>query len=364
MRPIMTGHAHGPPAHSVDLALQGGGAHGAYTWGVLDRLLEDERVRITGISGTSAGAMCAVALASGLATRGRAGARDALGRLWARIGEQTRWPAIGGAVLGSLIGRSPLAPLPGQELLAPVQPYVDLAARWWAPYTGEMMGLDPLREALLDTVDFERVRASREPRLFVSATAVRTGKLRVFAQSQITIDAVLASACLPQVFRPIEIDGEPYWDGGYMGNPALLPLLTDSPSNDLLLVQINPARRARAPANAAEIVDRVNEIVFNASLAKELRSIALLRRALRAEGRAASSWRDPLLRQVAALRMHRIDASETVAAMGGAGALDASWHAMQALHRRGREAAHDWLDANLAHLGRRATVDLEADYLD
>ncbi len=334
----------------VDLALQGGGAHGAFTWGVLDRLLEDERLEIDALSGASAGAMNAVVLASGLLDGGRRGAREALRRFWSRVSRAAR----AGSVLGGFFGDWGLAG-------PPLAWYADWMPRALSPYQFNPFDLNPLRDILRDEVDFERLRSGPGPRLFVSATQVRTGRLREFRRTELTVDAVLASACLPMLYRAVVIDGEAYWDGGYVGNPSLLPLIAESPAHDLVLVQINPSSRDEVPTTNRDILDRLNEITFNASLVKELRSIALMRRLLDLEGPLPPGRRAPLFEQVAALRMHRIHAEAELSRLGAGSKLDPTWPVLSRLHRIGRDAADEWLAGNFAHLGRRSTMRLDDD---
>lgn len=349
----------------IDLALQGGGAHGAFTWGVLDRLLEDERLEFDAISGASAGAMNAVVLAHGLAQAGRRGAREALRRFWSRVSHASgRGPVPGTAALPTF-SPDALTLLFGQGWLA-VSPWhlmLDWIGRSFAPHQFNPLDINPLRDILATEVDFERLRAHRAVRVVVSATNVRTGQLREFDHHELTVDTVLASACLPLLFRAVEIDGEAYWDGGYLGNPSLLPLVAHSATHDLVLVQINPSLRESVPRQAHEIVDRLDEITFNGSLVKELRALALVRRLLREDGRMSPGVRAPLFEQIAALRLHRIEAGETLSRLGGRSRLDAGWALLSRLHRLGRQAADAWLETNFAHLGRRSTLPL-APYLE
>ncbi len=336
----------------IELALQGGGAHGAFTWGVLDRLLEDERIEIAAISGTSAGAMNAVVMADGLMAGGREGARAALRRFWSRVSNASgRGPMVPKA-LGAFFGNWSLEG-------SPLQLYLDWVGRSMSPQQFNPLDLNPLRDILAAEVDFDRVRSCNKLRLFVAATNVRTGRLREFGQAELSADAVMASACLPLMFRAVEIDGEAYWDGGYLGNPSLLPLIAESPAHDLVLVQINPSRRESVPTTAPGILDRLNEITFNSSLVKELRSLALLQQLLQKTGEPASGGRPDLFAQVAALRMHRIQAEAELAELGAASKLDTGWPFLSRLHRIGYRAAQDWLDTNFSHLGRRSTMALE-----
>src|SRR3984957_6656592 len=253
----------------VDLVLQGGGSHGAFTWGVLDRLIEEPWLRIDAISGTSAGAMNAALVADGWTQGGSEGGRAALEAYWRRVSH---------AAAFSPMQRSPLDRLMGRWTLDTSPAYVamDLMARGLSPYDLNPLGFNPLRAILDESIYFGRL--ARAPiRLFITATNVRTGRGRIFRNAEITADVLLASACLPTMFQAIEIDGEHYWDGGYSGNPTLTPLVRESDAHDTILVQINPRERPDTPRTASEILDRLNEISFNSPLMKELRMIALLR---------------------------------------------------------------------------------------
>ncbi len=338
-----TARPHAPVP--IDMALQGGGAHGAFTWGVLDRLLEETHIDIAALSGTSAGAMNAVVLADGLAAGGRRGAREALRAFWGRVSRAAAAHAGAAALFGDAFVEG-----------SPLRWTMDWITRFLAPAQFNPLDINPLRDALAASVDFERLRAGTRPRLFVSATHVATGRLREFRRHEITLDAVMASACLPTLFRPVAIDGEHYWDGGYVANPSLLPLIAESPAHDLLLVQINPTRRDAVPATAQAIVDRVNEITFSASLVKELRLVALLQRALR----GAAAPRGALFGHIAALRLHGIDGDQALRRLGPASKMNAAWPFVQRLHRLGAAAADAWLATQRAHLGRRSTLDLSA----
>lgn len=340
----------------VDLALQGGGSHGAFTWGVLDRLLEDERIEFDAISGASAGAMNAVVLADGLARGGRRGAREALRSFWSRVSNAT-----GRGPLAAPLAPDALALLFGHGWLAasPWSAMLEWVGRSFAAPQFNPLNLNPLRDVLAAEVDFERLRAYRGVRVVVGATQVRTGRLREFAHEELSADVVMASACLPLLFHAVEIEGEAYWDGGYLGNPSLLPLVAHSATHDLVLVQINPSWRAGVPRLANEIADRLDEITFNGSLVKELRTLALIRRLLREDGADPARHRAPLFEQIAALRLHRIEAGEELARLGAGNRLDAGWTQLSRLHRLGREAAQAWIEQGFAHLGRRSTLPLE-----
>lgn len=331
------------PSKRIELALQGGGAHGAFTWGVLDRLIEDERLEIEGLSGTSAGAMNAVALAAGMQRDGRDGAREALQAFWAAVSRAAKASPIGRTPLDILLGRWSLDFSPGYMML-------DHMSRMFSPYDLNPLDLNPLRDLLIGEVDFDCVNGDGAPKVFIAATNVRTGRARIFRQPAITADAVMASACLPFLYKAVEIDGEAYWDGGYMGNPALFPLVDECASRDMIIVQINPLEREDVPRSAREIVNRLNEITFNASLIKDLRAILMLKELIDAEGIEREHYRDMLL--------HRIHAVDELKSLGVSSKLNAEWTFLRHLHDIGWRAADRWLDQNFDAIGERSTFDL------
>lgn len=326
----------------VDFALQGGGAHGAFTWGVLDRLLEEPWLRIDGISGTSAGAMNAAVLVDGYADNGVDGARAALENFWRRVAR---------AALLSPLRRTPLDVLLGRWTLdhSPVFVAMDLMARLFSPYDLSPGGANPLRNILAETVDFGRL-ARASIKLFVTATNVRTGRGQVFRNSEITPDVLLASACLPTLFQAIEIDGESYWDGGYSGNPTITPLVRECRSQDTILVQINPVERPQSPRSARDILNRLNEVSFNAVLLKELRMIALLRQVAQPDNSENAKWAD--------MRIHRIT-SDVMVELGYSSKLNAEWEFLCMLRDEGRRAGDAFLSTHHDDLGRRSTFDLD-----
>jgi NTE family protein len=326
----------------VDLALQGGGSHGAFTWGVLDRLMDEPWLRIDGISGTSAGAMNAVVLAGGFAADGPTGAKAALTAFWRRVADSARFSPIRRSPLDIFLGRWTLD-------TSPFYLAFDLASRVFSPYDLKFGGANPLLQVLTDSVDFAQV--ARCPiRLFVTATNVRTGRGRVFRNAELTPDVLLASACLPTVFRAIEIDGEAYWDGGYSGNPTITPLVRESDAHDTLLVAVNPVERPGTPRSAREILDRLNEVSFNATLLKELRMIALLRQVADAGSSEGRKWAD--------MRMHLI-ASKALAELGASSKFNAEWEFLCMLRDEGRRAAEAFLTADSSNIGKRSSIDLD-----
>ncbi len=339
----------------IDLALQGGGSHGAFTWGVLDRILEDPELQIRGLSGTSAGAMNAVVLASGYGRGGRQGAREALAGFWEAISQA-------GA-------RSPLQHTPFNALFEPWMPdgspmlkFFDVLSRVVSPYQLNPWNIDPLRDVVARHVDFEVVRGLDELKVFVSATNVRTGHHRIFRNADLSLDAVLASACLPVLFHAVEIDGEAYWDGGYAANPALLPLIEESEPRDLILVQINPVERPGIPHTAHEIIDRINEISFNSSLNQELRTVNLIKRLLKEEQFTEHSSHARLFTKIDALFLHRVEAQKEMSPLSASTKLSSGWSFMRRLHDIGYRAADGWLATNRHNLGQRSTLELLDDF--
>jgi NTE family protein len=326
----------------VDLALQGGGSHGAFTWGVLDRLIEEPWLRIEAISGTSAGAMNAAVLADGWTKGGAEGARAALDAYWQRVSR---------AAAFSPLQRSPLDRLMGRWTLdtSPAYLAMDIMTRMLSPYDLNPLGVNPLRSLLLESIDFDRL-ATAPIKLFITATNVRTGRGRIFRNKDITADVLLASACLPTMFQAIEIDGDPYWDGGYSGNPTITPLVRESDAHDTILVQINPRERPEAPRSASEILNRLNEISFNSPLMKELRMIALLRQVADPGTGEGARW--------AGMRTHRI-MTDKLAAYGASSKLNAEWEFVTMLKADGRRSAEEFLTLHGNDLGKRSTSDLD-----
>ncbi len=341
---IVVSTSQGAGTKPVNLALQGGGSHGALTWGVLDRLLEDGRLALRGISGTSAGAMNAVVLADGLERGGPEGGRAALARFWKAVSDAARYSPIQRTPWARSLGRYSLDHSPGYLLM-------ENLSRMFSPYELNPFGLNPLRDLLLREVDFANVNACKHLQVYVTATNVRTGQPRTFAKGEVTVDSVMASACLPQMYQAVEIDGEAYWDGGFTGNPALYPLLSKPDSPDIIVVQINPINRPELPRGARDIINRVNEISFNSSLIKELRSIALVQRLARE--------RDLDLGVYGRTYLHLIHADEEVQDLSASSKLNAEWDYLTLLFERGRDWAGAWLDANFDRVGVESTLDLD-----
>lgn len=325
----------------VDLALQGGGAHGAFTWGVLDRLLEERWLRIEGISGTSAGAMNAAVLANGFMVAGREGAREALEKFWRQVSKAARFSPLQRSPLDILLGRWTLDHSPWFH-------FFELTSRIFSPYDLNVGGHNPLAAILEESIDFTRLK-SAGIKLFITATNVHTGRGRVFRNDELSTQVLLASACLPTLFQAVEIDGEPYWDGGYSGNPTITPLVQHCDSTDTILVQINPVVRASTPRTAREILNRLNEVSFNSPLLKELRMIALLSQVANPGSGEGERW--------ANMRIHRI-ASEKMASLGYSSKLNAEWAFLTMLRDEGRQCAETFLSENRECLGARSSLDI------
>ncbi|HEX4614838.1 MAG TPA: patatin-like phospholipase family protein [Stellaceae bacterium] len=310
------------PNRSLSLALQGGGSFGAYTWGVLDRLLQEQSLGLDMISGTSAGAINAVILADGLAEGGPPAARERLARFWRRISDAAALTPFGQGAAGSAAIEA-----------------LELSTRWMSPYQLNPLGFNPLRDILAGAVDFARLRAASPVRLLIAATRIKDGKLRLFREDEITLEAVLASACLPLIHHAVEIDGEWYWDGGLSANPPLRQLVVDTEANDILLVQVTPQVRQSLPRSSVEIFRRACQITFNSVLQKELDALDDLTALCRKEG----AFRSPLCRKLLRLRLHHISPGEPADILEQASALDLDWRFLSRLKENGGEAAGRWL---------------------
>ena len=323
---------------SLALALQGGGSHGAFTWGVLDRLLET-RVSILGISGASAGALNAAALACGLVQGGHDGARRTLEALWLGVAEQAHSGPLQSTPLDHLLHGWNRDYSPGFVLLKNL-------SRLASPYQLNPGDYNPLVQLLEKFIDFDALRHRHAPPLFIALTNVRSGRLVLHRNQDLRPRSLLASACLPLLFQAIEIDGEHYWDGGYTGNPPLFPLLLETPANDLLVVQLAPDRHEAVPTQVSGIVDRANEIAFQSTLTRELQILAGLRRAGRLRGGSG-------------IFLHRISADEDVAGLGGASRINADRAFLEHLRDQGRQRADEWLSSQGGHIGGTPTTRLD-----
>jgi NTE family protein len=332
----------------VNLALQGGGAHGAFTWGVLERLLQEPRFEIDGVSATSAGAINAVVLAHGLTVGGREGAMNALADFWDRVSKLAKSSPLQPSWYDRVIHNH------GLEYF-PVYFFFDMLSRVFSPYQLNPFNYNPLKAILEEVVDFEGLRRRCAVKLFLGATNVRTGKIRVFSGDELCVASVLASSCLPLLSQAIEIDGEYFWDGGYMGNPALFPLIYGCKSCDIIIVHINPTERFEIPKTAPEIINRINEISFNSSLFREMRAIAFIGKLID-DGKVTDGSLKRML-------IHSIEADDVMQGLGPISQLNADGKFLMHLHDIGNNRADRWLEAHLDMVGIESTVDIRADYL-
>lgn len=335
----------------INLALQGGGSHGAYTWGVLDRLLQEgDRLRFEGVSGTSAGALNAAALAQGLSEGGAQGAQKLLEKLWRGVSE------VGAFTVPQ---SSPFADLLSVwGIPSPMTAMADMMQRVWSPYQTNPLNINPLRCLVDSMLDIESIRACKKTKLFISATDVETGRAKVFGEGEVTVDALMASACLPFLFQAVEINKKPYWDGGYVGNPSIFPLIYHCVSPDILLVQINPLIRPGTPDTSAEIIDRLNEITFNASLISEMRAIAFVQKLID-DDQLKGSEEHRLKR----INMHVVSAEDALRPLGAASKSNMQMDFLFKLRDIGRIAADEWLKINWGKIGVESSADIRKMFL-
>jgi NTE family protein len=332
----------------ANLALQGGGAHGAFTWGVLHRLLEEPQLTIEGISATSAGAINAVVLAQGLTVGGREGAVQALGNFWRRVAELARSVPLQPSWYDRLTRNYALTNSPGYVFL-------DLVTRIFSPYEFNPFNYNPLKSIIEEIVQFGRLREDCAVKLFLCATNVRTGKVRIFTNEEISVESVLASSCLPLLHQAVEINGEFFWDGGYMGNPALFPLIYECQSADIIVVHINPTERPEIPRTAPEIIDRINEISFNSSLFREMRAIAFVTRLIEEKKISDGSLKRMLI--------HAIEADDVMQKLGATSKYNMDWEFLVHIHEVGYARTDHWLARHLDKIGVESSIDVRTKYL-
>ncbi len=332
---------------TINLALQGGGSHGAYTWGVLDALAEDMRIEISAISGASAGTMNAVVFASGMSEGGRERAREKLEKFWLSVSSEStlapferRWVDKALSAWGGM--------WPGSRF---IDAWTEAVSGILSPYEFNPFNVNPLKVHLEQAVDFERLRASDELKLFIAATNVRTGRGEIFRRDILTADHAMASACLPQLFQAVIIKGERYWDGGYAGNPPLWPLFYETQCRDAIIVQINPIERDEIPRAPGEISNRVDEVTFNASLLAELRAADFVARLIRSGVLKSDQYREE--------RLHRIGGVGKLEGFNAATKNDVSWPFLKRLRDLGRDDAKAWLEQNFDAIGVESTLDID-----
>jgi NTE family protein len=336
-----------PPRKRIKLALQGGGSHGAFTWGVLDRLLADDRLEVEAIVGTSAGAMNAAVLADGLGVGGSQVAREMLTAFWRRVSDIARGSLIQPSIVDQMLGRGTLDFSPGWRI-------ADVMMKVFSPYQLNPQNHNPLRDALDQSVDFQRLRAAPGPAAFVCATNVLNGRLRVFARDEMTSAAVMASACLPQLFQAVEVDGAHYWDGGYSGNPPIFPLIYMGGSADIVIVQLNPINIPEVPRDMRDIMDRINTLAFNSSLMREMRMIKFVTDMID----RGDLDGDKYMR----LFIHSIDAEAELSSLGASSKLNADRAFLDRLFKLGVAKAEDFLAAHFDDLGARSSTDVAAKF--
>jgi NTE family protein len=328
----------------LNLALQGGGSHGAFTWGVLDRLLEEERLSFEGITATSAGAVNAVVLADGLAAGGREGARDALRIYWQKASEMLARGIFRPSLIDKANSDFGLEHSFGFWFLK--MTYLS------SPYEMNPFNHNPFKDLLAEAINFERVREQTDLKLFLCATDVQTAKVKIFAGKELRVEHLLASTCLPLLMQSVEVDGEYYWDGSYAGNPAIYPLVYNCDSRDILVVHITPAERPGVPNSSPAIMNRMQEISFNTSLIREMRMVASYNKLIE-QGRMHGGK---------LMLVHVIEAEEFIREFSWTSRLNADWDFLRHLHNKGRERADRWLEANFDRLGIESTVDLDNKY--
>lgn len=334
---------------SLKLALQGGGAHGAFTWGVLDRLLEDDRVEIEALVGTSAGAMNAAVAAYGLGQGGPAKAKELLELFWRKSSEAGK--------------KGPLQPSPIDKLFSignmdfsPMYHFFNSLSQVMSPYQLNPSNMNPLRDIIAEVVDFDALRANKAAaKLFICATNVKNGRIRVFNRDEVTPDAVMASACLPFLFQAVEIDGNHYWDGGYCGNPPIFPLIYEKGTSDILIVQINPVNIPEVPTTAAAILDRINTLSWNSSLMREMRAIQFVTNLLDTNELNREKYPRVFI--------HSVDAEETLAKFSVSSKLNPDWDFLCYLRDLGRGKAEDFLASHYDDLGKISTTDIVAKFM-
>jgi NTE family protein len=337
-------------AHSekkINLALQGGGSHGAFTWGIIERLLEEDDIQIDGICGTSAGAMNAVVTTYGMLKGGKQGALDLLNKFWQEISKAQAFTMLQPSWVDKMMNN-------GSLNFSPAYYFLDFFTLVFSPYQFNPLNINPLRSILEKHIDFDELHQAKK-NLFVCATNVRTSRVKVFHCQEVSVEAVLASACLPFLFQTIEIDGESYWDGGYMGNPPLFPLIDHTNTPDIMLVQLNPIHKEEVPKTVEGIRDRINEIGFNSSLMWEMRKInfveKLLDEGLNLDGRLKR------------LYIHHINTEKVICQLGVSSKLNADWGFLQYLRNKGRETAEKWLEEHKQFIGVKSTCDIAKTFL-
>ena len=344
----MTETHNGADRKTINLALQGGGSHGAFTWGALDRILEDKRIVIEGIVGTSAGAMNAVVTAYGLTLDGNEGARRSLRSFWESVAEKGAWSIMQPSFLDRLISPGSLDYSPGWIMM-------DTLSRVWSPYQMNPANYHPLRDILSEQIDFDTLSRSDKVKLFVCASNVFTNRLHVFELRDLSVDAVVASGCIPSVFQAVEINGEYFWDGGYMGNPPIFPIIYNCASTDLLLIMVNPIHIEQVPRTAQAILDRINSLSFNSSLMREMRAINFVNRLVESGFDDGGRLKKMLI--------HCIDAEDEMSNLGVSSKLNVGREFLEWLFELGRKRADAFLRDHFDKIGNDSSTSIEQRFL-
>ncbi len=334
---------------TINLALQGGGSHGAFTWGVLERFLDEESIEVEAISGASAGSINAAIYAYGMETGGREKTKDLLEAFWRKISAAAAMSPLQPTFMEKMMGNTNFSMNPSFYAM-------DYMTRMFSPYQFNVLDLNPLRDIVNELIDFQRMRKCNEVKLFINATNVRNGKIKVFNHSELTADMLLASACLPFLFKTVEVNGEYYWDGGYSGNPALYPLIYNCGCRDIVIIQINPINIEEVPTSSQEILDRVNEISFNATLMREVRAIAFVTKLLDEKKLKPNEYKRMLL--------HMVQAEDIMVGLGHNSKFNADWDFLLHLKEIGYQAADDWINENYDKIGKESSIDIQKMFLD
>jgi NTE family protein len=335
-----------PNKKRINLALQGGGAHGAFAWGVIDRLLEEEEIEIDAIVGTSAGAMNAAATAYGIALGGNAGGREVLRTFWKKTSDAARYSPMQATPWEKMMN-----PKGGNLEHSPGYIMMDFLSRMFSPYELNPTNQNPLRDVITSVIDFDAIHKAAKVKLFICASNVMTGRIKVFDKEHVTVDAVLASACLPFMFQAVEISGEHYWDGGYMGNPPLYPLFYNTDTRDILIIQLNPINIPSLPTTAPQILDRINTLSFNSSLMREMRAIHFVTKLI--DGGFDDGGK------LKRIFIHTVDGEELLSHLGVSSKLNADWDFLMHLHENGRDACEKFLSAHWAKIGKESSTNIE-----
>jgi NTE family protein len=331
---------------AINLALQGGGTHGAFTWGVLDRLLEEDHLTVDGITATSAGSINAVVLAYGLSVGGREGAKKALAFFWRRLSALMASSIVQPSILDKMAGNFGLDYSPGYML-------INTLCQFLSPYQLNPFNLNPLKDLMEEIVDFRRIHQQTSVKLFLCATNVRTGKLEIFHGRELTADHVLASSCLPFLMHAVELGGERYWDGGFIGNPALFPVIYECEASDIILVRVTPVGRPDFPVTASSILSRMQEVSVNSSLMREMRAVAFVNKLID-QGKMTGGKQ---------ILVHIIEAADVISKLPHSSKLNGDWDFLLYLHDVGRRRTGDWLASNFDRLGVESSIDLQTEYL-